>query len=703
MDFNSEQFQILHAPRKSKLFVSGPAGSGKTTAASVYLDQLIQAGIPSNSILILSPQRSLAQPYRAITTRSDYPAGGNVSILTMGGLAQRMVSLFWPMVAPLAGFKHSNRPPQFLTLETAQYYLARLLTPFLQKGYFESVTIDPNRIFSQVLDNLNKAAVVGFKIDEIAPKLKSAWSGRPKQLLAYDQVQDCAVQFRAFCLQNNLLDFSLQYEIFAKHLWPSTLCKNYLTGTYHHLIYDNIEEDVPVTHDIVSSWLPEFESALLIQDTLGGFRTFLGADSNSAELLKKHCQNIQFSGSFVQSEPIKGFEKLLTTAITEHTLKEKPSSSAQSAFSVQSFRFYPQAMDWIVSEIEVLIKEKGIQPDQIVVLTPFLSDSLRFSLAQRFESRGIPFFTFRPSRSLQDEPPVNVMLTFAKLAHPEWKLIPTRHDLRYALMQVIPEADLIRADLLAQILYSPGRSDLKLNSFAQIRSEMQQRISFVVGNKFERLRDWLEKAPETKEDLDIFFSRLFGEVLTDTDFSFHNNFEAAAIINRLIESSRKFRQAVVPSDLLEGASIGKEYLQMVEQGVISAQYLTNWEDQNELASVLISPAFTYLMSNRPVAFQFWLDVGSTGWWARLDQPLTQPYVLSRNWQEEQIWTNRDEMQVNQETLSRITSGLLRRCSTQVNLISIGLNESGNEERGALLVAIQSILRSLQQTSGRQNV
>jgi len=128
--------------------------------------------------------------------------------------------------------------------------------------------------------------------------------------------------------------------------------------------------------------------------------------------------------------------------------------------------------------------------------------------------------------------------------------------------------------------------------------------------------------------------------------------------------------------------------------VISAQYLTNWEEQQLSESVLIAPAFTYLMSNRPVKYQFWLDVGSSGWWARLDQPLTQPYVLSRNWQPGKKWSTLDDMNSNQDTLNRVCVGLLRRCSEHVYLLSVSLNESGNEERGKLLVAIQSVLRNL---------
>ncbi len=68
----------------------------------------------------------------------------------------------------------------------------------------------------------------------------------------------------------------------------------------------------------------------------------------------------------------------------------------------------------------------------------------------------------------------------------------------------------------------------------------------------------------------------------------------------------------------------------LQDGVIAAQYLEGWQTQAGEA-VLIAPAFTFLMMNRPATVQFWLDAGSSGWWERLSQPLTQPYVLSRSW------------------------------------------------------------------------
>ena len=90
---------------------------------------------------------------------------------TVGGLARRMVDLFWPLAADKAGFAHPDRPPVFLTLETAQYYMAHIVRPLSDQGYFESVTIDRNRLYSQIIDNLNKSAAVGFPFTEIGSRL----------------------------------------------------------------------------------------------------------------------------------------------------------------------------------------------------------------------------------------------------------------------------------------------------------------------------------------------------------------------------------------------------------------------------------------------------------------------------------------------------------------------------------------------------
>ena len=61
--------------------------------------------------------------------------------------------------------------------------------------------------------------------------------------------------------------------------------------------------------------------------------------------------------------------------------------------------------------------------------------------------------------------------------------------------------------------------------------------------------------------------------------------------------------------------------------------------------MLIAPAYTFLMNNQPVSYQFWLDIGSRGWFERLYQPLTHPYVLSKQWTPGDKWTDEREFEI----------------------------------------------------------
>lgn len=665
-----------------------------------YLLHLVDSGVPANQILILVPQRTLARPYRELIRQPRFPGGGVPDTITLGGLAQRMIALFWPLIAQEAGFSHPDRQPTFLTLETAQYFLAKLVKPFLDQGYFETIHVDRNRLLSQILDNLNKAAAVGFPHIRIADRLKTAWIGKPEQLRAYEEAQDIANRFRQFCLENNTLDFSLQIEVFIHHLWPSFLCREYLFKTYRHLIFDNIEEDIPVTHGIIAQWLPQFESALLIYDTGGGYRSFLGADPETGWELQSYCdQVIPFTQSWVNSPALDIFRQSLSSAIKRQEL-DMVNPHIRSVFQTARQPFYPQLLDWVTKEVERLVTEQQTPPGEITILAPFLSDSLRFQLVNRLTRSGVPVRSHRPSRSLREEPATRCLLTLARLAHPQWKLACSHYDVRLALMQSLGDTiDLIRADILIKIVYRPNHFEDGLGSFDKIIPETQKRISYQVGERYNLLQQWLSEYRQQEPiDLDVFLSRIFGEVLSQPGFGFYQNIDDSTVAARLIESIQKFRKAASEHLSQQYLPIGSEYIRMVEEGVIAAQYLQEWEE-NDTNAVFIAPAYTFLIANQAVQYQFWLDIGSLGWWERLYQPLTHPIVLSRHWPEGKVWTDADEYAANQHTLDLLVSGLIRRCRGKIYLCSSGVNEQGDEPRGPLLQATQMILRRLSYQEG----
>ena len=684
------QQQAIESPLDIKLFVRGKAGTGKTTTGVERMRYLLAQGVPADSILMLTPQRTLQEPYLELLYSPERSAGGEVTSATIGGLARRMCDLFWPIAAEAAGFKNPQLPPAFLTLETAQYYMAHLVRPLIEeKGYFQSLTINRNRLYSQIIDNLNKAAIIGIPHTEIGTRLDSAWFGDPAQRRIYADAQECANLFRQYCYEHNLLDFSLQLELFNTRLWRNEQVRSYLSRTYRHLIYDNLEEDISCAHNIIREWLPEFDSALLIYDQAAGYRKFLGGDPASGLDLSRECdQVIELNESFVSSGNIIQLSDALHNAITHES--EVDTAGPEPALEFIMEHFHPEMLDKVVKKIQTLIDE-GTPPAEIVVLAPYLSDSLRFSITNRLEAAGIPWRSNRPSRSLRDEPASKCLLTLSALAYPQWNIRPPKFDVTHALMFAL-NTDLVRAQLLTDIIYR--QSDLRLSTFDNIKPDIQERITYSLGSRYSTLQTWIETYRVSEPlSYDFFLRKLFGEVLSQPDFGFHSDLDAVRIAASLVESIKKFRNAMEPITDLSGLlDLGKEYIAMLQDGVIAAQYLEAWRGENKDA-VLVAPAYTFLMMNRPAAYQFWLDPGSDGWSQRVLQPLTHPFVLSREWEETpgRLWLDADEVAMETETLARLIGGLLARCREKIFPALSDLGAAGFEQRGSLLRAFQKVI------------
>jgi DNA helicase-2/ATP-dependent DNA helicase PcrA len=57
------QVALVNLPADRHVFVEGVAGTGKTTAGVARLLRLLADGVPADSVLVLTPQRTLAAPF----------------------------------------------------------------------------------------------------------------------------------------------------------------------------------------------------------------------------------------------------------------------------------------------------------------------------------------------------------------------------------------------------------------------------------------------------------------------------------------------------------------------------------------------------------------------------------------------------------------------------------------------------------------
>ncbi|MCL5274903.1 MAG: hypothetical protein M1434_09210 [Chloroflexi bacterium] len=735
----------------SKIYLVGPAGAGKTSRLVAGLAKLIGDNVRPDRILVLVPQKAQSRVFRTALAqiRGNFRARGEPTITTIYGLAQQHVGLFFPLIAERAGFAHPHREPVSLNVEAAQYFLDRIVEPRIAD--FDDLKLFRPRLLGQILDSMNKAAECGFPLDEIAARLSAAWSGDPQRLVSYRRVQDVALAFRRYCLQNSLLDFSLQIETFAHWLLLAPSYRDYIAARYRHVLADNLEENPPVMHDFVGEVLKTCDTALLAEDSPGGYRIFLGADVDSARTLRGGCDEVvMLDHSYTASPAMAAFGAALRrqfepAAQTAPSAQDKPGAGMRDALgdAPGSARYWTGMVDWVVEHIRELIGQ-GAQPRDIAVLAPYVEDVLRFELQERLRPDGVRVRAVRPSRPLYDHPVVRMLVTFTRLAHPEWDEFVAASDLARALAVAVADLDVSRAQLIADAaLRASTRRLAPLEDQA-----LWQRVGMRFYEPYAILQRWLEdgrrksevrdERPEarskrqdteteptvkrqTSEErgkrreevngqtleaevklaeaapLDLYWQTLFTDVLSQAGFGLNEDLDGALVCDKLIQSARGFREVFERAPYSAGAEgsaldIGREYIKTLGEDILAAQYAPEREpDIADDNAVLVAPAHTYLVSNFRSRYQFWLDINSQGWYERVYQPLTHPYVLSRRWSAGRIWTEEDEHRARQDMLGKLLSGLTYRCADKVFVVSSQLSISGDEESGPLARAIQKVI------------
>lgn len=689
-----EQCAVVERPLHGgdSLFVLGPIGAGKTTALWHRLLYLLNASVRGESILYLVPDRGVRDEMYAGLHRSAARPHGRPTVVTFYGLARQMVDLFWPAVAESAGFAHPPREPLFLTYETSQFLMHQVVEPLLAQGYFDGLRVRPRRLTSQLLDNLNKAAINGFPHTEIGERLTRAHPGAERARY-FQQAQECANRFRRLCLARNALDVSLVVEVFHRHLLQHPLFWAYFSRQFRHVLVDNLEETIPVEQDLLRRLLAGCDSATLAYDEGGGYRILLGIDPDGARMLQEECRaGMVLADRFVPQPALLTFSHWVQRALGEEGSGEASSPSAEAGVPPVHLTVCDYRSDMIAemaTRIAALVEE-GVRPAQIAIICPYADGVLRFGLEEALRRQGVPFNLMRRWFSLRDDAVVRGLLTWSALAHPKWGIAPSPRQLAEALHILIPDMDLSRAALLAEEVLRTGEPALAAEE--DIGRAARERVGFASTARYGFIQRWLSAYQGSPPmALDRFLGRFFDEVICGGDLWPRQWTDAYRACARLIESARKFRQAAPAFGIEDAESVeaALAYVEMIQQGIVAARYVEPGEDDTSV--LLVTPAYAYLLENRSSDFQFWVDVGSSDWWRPPRQPLTNPIVLSRRWQAGNTWDVEMDVLLRDRLLSRMVDGLVRRCRRALYLFSSTVSTLGYPQEGPLLSAVQQAL------------
>lgn len=667
------------------LFLEGVAGSGKTNAACQYISHLLQEDVmlPEN-MLIIVPHPALARPYEQMAAALNNPS--RPFIATLSGFSRLALPYYWDWIKQEVPNLAAAATPTFLSADISQYHLNRFVQPYLKMGVFNSIHLPAYRVVTQILDGINNAVQSDLSLEDMQKRLTAAWGNRhSSRLQIYQTVTEIARQYQNFCLENGFLDYALQIHLLTHILLDNAAFQADFQQQFRCLVVDNVEEMGALTHDFIFWAMENVEKTLIIYDQNGGYRVFTGADPVNALLLRDICTN-----AIVINEPATRSPQMQAVVNATQTwwetnppaLANNDSKIIQAAVKFSTHTFYPQMIEHCIQQVQQLVVEQKVSPGQIAIVTPFLQDTLLLTLQSQLQAIGIPGVHYRPSRPLIHESAVKAFITFMRLAYPSATSAPTAAEVAHALSLAVDGLDPLRAFLLTQIVYQRQT----LASFESITSQIQVRITQTMGERYETLRLWLLEQAALPNPPDNFPNRLLTEVLSQPGFNFIGESENTSAVKELVAAAERFvsAQSFKPHDDLD---IIREFIEFTLNGfVVSTKNTANARPD----AVFIAPVHTYLTRDIVVDYQFWLDVGDSGWYRRIEQPLTQPYVLRRDFPAEAVWTDELEFELQAHNLRNLILGLLRRCRKGVFVETCDISASGYEQRGQLLVLLQQL-------------
>lgn len=672
---------IIAAPLNKKLILKGPTGSGKSTILleryKYMVDKLL---IPSERILILLLNRTQSLEWR---TRTLLEGSGAVLRTSYYGFIQGEIKTYYPIIIKnCSEIVNKNVKPIFLTFEAAQFLVSIVLEWRRQnKGVFSGVTSFTDRLAIDMTSNLVKAAISDIPYNEIGNRLYSALEKKDdvkKQV--YSEADDIIKDYRKRCMELGIFDFGMAVELYNNCLLTDSTYRDQLFGRIDHLIVDNIEECVPTEVDFINFMIPGLKTCLLGYNHEGGYGEAFGSNHEYVrhQLLGK-IDTIELNKSFTCKDFMYEFSDMLFENIENaaaHKYKERPEIERVPSFELRS-----EMLEKAGEKILNLIEDEGYSPSDIVVISNYADPVSEFVIARSLERYGYEIKNLTRKNRIIDNPFTQALITLAQLCHPSYGSIPGMDDVR-SLIRMVLRIDPVRSSMLAgEIL-----SQRPFAEFPDIEFPgLVERVGYYNIEKYEYIRNWIKEYKERKKPLDIneFFQKVFLEILISKDVSQKDILEA----KKLIDSAQTFVDVV--SRFNRNAS--KDFMDVVRKGIKSAESIFELEEKLSGNFVLMSTPVAYLASSLVSKVTILLSVSSSNWTPRSIKEISNIHVLTKTWDEKEIYTEEMEEANQKHYLAVLIRSLFKRCGERLITFESVLSANGYENDGVLAEYFDEIL------------
>ena len=660
--------------------ISGITGTGKSEWLMKEYKRLIEEEkVPSDKILVLLMNRSQSLKWRK---NLELKMSNKILRTSFFGFIQNEISTFYPIILKKCPeIKQHDIKPAFLTFEASQYLFTKLIEQRrIFSGAFSELTSKDSKIAIDLSSNFVKAVSASLSYEKIGTLLYNSLENKTEDKKVIFEVADKIIHdYRKRCLECGVMDFAIALDLYNNILLNDSEYIKILKNRIKYILIDNLEEAVPAQIDFVKKMRNTIENIIISYNNEGGYGSIFGA--NRAYVEQELLENFEIENVEVKpytcDDGMVEFSDMLFECITSNSVSKNAKANIKSFPETQ---LRSEMLDNVISYTKELINS-GVKPNEITYISTFADPVTEYVLSSRLEKEGVLLNNISRKSRFIDNKFVHALITLGYLCHPDEKIIPNRDDIKSLIMMIL-DIDPIRSSILAGIVCNQ-------NPFAKFpkmtEEELIDKIGYMNIEKYEFICEWINDYREQEQlNIDEFFQKVFVEVL----LVYGANEEDIVSIKRLIDSAKNFGDSVRRFGTID---VNKEFLKMIKNNVKSAESIFEMEEEANENSITFSTPLTYLSNSLTSKIMMIIGLSSDHWLPRCVKELSNPYVLTPTWNENDIYSEDLEGKNQKDNIAIIMRALLKRCEKEFVTFESRYSGDGYENDGILSDAFKNIM------------
>ncbi|WP_270941484.1 hypothetical protein [Romboutsia lituseburensis] len=578
----------------------------------LYQQLLIDSNFRSKNIMLLVPNNATKLNYES---KIHFEFSEELNITTYISFVKKELIKFWPIITNKCNkIKKEVVSPTFISSSLTDYILNNKIKQKRNlEGYFEDLTCTNKNISMSISTNINKAALSLIDFNTIGEKIYLSKKNRDSIMkFSYSQMNEIINYYIDTLLQSAMLDNSLSIYLYNKYLLQDESYIEYLKLQIEYLVVESLESCSTAEVDFINLVQGYSEDTYLFFNKTRDYSVFNNIDMEyiQEKLINKYKEDMDIVKNNIEIEDLYSLDAKLELN--------------------DSSQLYGEMIDEVSNKI-INLYEKGINLNDIAIISPINNTILDYQITNKLKDNNIDVFNVKKDRKIIDYPYSNALLVATCIF--------------YEYTQYIKEEEYIS---FIEILLNVNRvKAFKIYKNKEENEDLNELLDYI-GNK---------KAKGLK------ISEFLIQFYIDKMLNLKYGRENVNICKNIIHESEVFTDNISKLGLDYEKEKEQIFIEALKSSINDYYAVAELQQLNDSNQVVISTPYSYISYNMDRPIQIWVDIGSNAWNMKIEKDISNVIVLRKSFKENRIYTDTMEEQYKKYYLYNMVYNLLLGATT----------------------------------------